>query len=178
MAFCRNCGGLVEDGVKFCPSCGARINASDTDGYDASYDRNDNGDSFEAKAKEAWEKLNNTEDRTWSFDAADVEGNKLMAALSYLSWLVLIPLFAARRSAYARFHVNQGLVLAIAHIAVVVALSILKGLLGHGLLRSVFNILGDVVGLAFFVLAVMGIVNALQGKAKELPVFGQYRILK
>ena len=26
MAFCGNCGTKVEDGVKFCPGCGAAIN--------------------------------------------------------------------------------------------------------------------------------------------------------
>lgn len=29
MAFCGNCGAKVDDGVKFCPSCGTAIDAAD-----------------------------------------------------------------------------------------------------------------------------------------------------
>lgn len=33
-------------------------------------------------------------------------------------------------------------------------------------------------GLVFLALAILGIVNAASGKAKELPVIGKYKILK
>ena len=35
-------------------------------------------------------------DRTADFDAADISGNHLMGIFAYLSWLVLIPIFAAK----------------------------------------------------------------------------------
>ena len=60
--------------------------------------------------------LNATPDYTTSFDPADVQSNKVMGVLAYLSWLVLIPLFAARNSPFARFHCNQGIVLALAEV--------------------------------------------------------------
>ena len=34
------------------------------------------------------------------------------------------------------------------------------------------------VSIAFFVLMIIGIVNAANGRAKELPVIGKYRLLK
>ena len=40
--------------------------------------------------------LNDTADTTGEFDKQDIEQNKIMALLAYLSWLVLIPLIAAK----------------------------------------------------------------------------------
>ncbi|MDO4733556.1 MAG: zinc ribbon domain-containing protein, partial [Bacillota bacterium] len=48
--------------------------------------------------------LNNTADTTGDFDKADIEQHKVMGVLAYLSWLVLIPIFAAPKSKFARFH--------------------------------------------------------------------------
>ena len=47
-------------------------------------------------------------------DPQDVQANKVMAILAYFGILVLIPLFAAKESPFARFHANQGLILLIA----------------------------------------------------------------
>ena len=40
------------------------------------------------------------------------------------------------------------------------------------------SILLSVIGLLFFVLMIVGIVNAASGRAKELPVIGKIRIVK
>ena len=119
--------------------------------------------------------FNNTKDYTEEFDPQDIEQNKLMAVLAYLSWLVLIPLFAAKESKFARFHCNQGIVLAIAEIAVWIVFGILRRL---PLIGWLFAIIEALISLACFVLAVIGIVNAVNGKAKELPFVGGFRILK
>ena len=42
----------------------------------------------------------------------------------------------------------------------------------------ILNILTLILGLAVLALAIMGIVYAAQGKAKELPVIGKIKILK
>ena len=49
---------------------------------------------------------------------------------------------------------------------------------GVPVLGSLFSILSSLVSLALFVLAIIGIVNACSGKAKELPLVGTFRILK
>ena len=41
-------------------------------------------------------------------DPNDVQSNKVMAILAYFGILFLIPLLAAKESAYARYHTNQG----------------------------------------------------------------------
>ncbi len=119
--------------------------------------------------------FNNTKDYTEEYDPQDIEQNKLMAVLAYLSWLVLVPLFAAKESKFARFHCNQGIVLAIAEIAVWIAFGILRRL---PLIGWLFAIAEGLVTLVCFVFAVIGIINAVNGKAKELPFVGGFRILK
>ena len=63
----------------------------------------------------------NTPDTTAEFDQQDIESNKIMAVLSYLGILWLIPMLAAKESKFAQYHVNQGIILTIAGIAVSVA---------------------------------------------------------
>lgn len=115
------------------------------------------------------------------FDKEDIVKNKGMAVLAYLSWLVLIPFFRVRKtSKFARFHINQGLVLAIAGtvyelltkviIEIIVNISVPMGVLVETIL--------DLCGVVFLILHIMGIINAARGKVKELPTFGKIRILK
>ncbi len=126
---------------------------------------------FEEKVKG----LNNTADYTEEMDPQDIEKNKVMAVLAYLGILVLIPLFAAKDSKFARFHCGQGLVLLIAEVIVSVVASIL-GLIP--VVRVIFGIISGLLGLCFLVLLIIGIVNAVNGKAKELPVIGKFRLFK
>ena len=128
-----------------------------------------------ADLKETFRKINDTKDTTSSFSKEDIEKNKNISILAYLSWLVLIPLLAAKDSPFARFHCNQGIVMAIAEIVVGVALALL-GMIPY--VGWVFTILGSLVELVCILLAILGIVNAANGKAKELPIVGGFRILK
>lgn len=109
-----------------------------------------------------------TPDTTASFDPEDINKNKIFAILAYFGILVLVPIFAAKDSKFAKFHANQGLLLFIAEIA--------------GSVISVIPVLGTlvsfVVSIACFALAIIGIINAAKGEAKELPVIGKYEILK
>lgn len=126
---------------------------------------------FEEKVK----KVLDTKDTTSEYDAKDVEDNKVMAVLSYIWLLFLVPLFAAKDSKFARFHCNQGIVLAIVGTVGGIIFSILSGL---PFIRWLFSIVGGLFGLACFILMIIGIVNAVNGKVKELPVIGGIRILK
>ena len=84
------------------------------------------------------------------FDPADVSSNKLVSVYSK----------------FARFHVNQGLILLICSI-VCYAIGKIPGL------AFVYWILS----LAILILAIIGIVNVVKGQAKELPIIGKYKIL-
>lgn len=126
---------------------------------------------FEEKLNE----LNNTPDTTAEYDPQDIEKNKLFAILAYISWLVLVPIFVAKDSKFAKFHVNQGLVLAIVEIICWVAFGILRRL---PLIGWIFGIAEGLVSLVCFLLAVVGVINAANGKAKELPIVGKAKIFK
>lgn len=117
-----------------------------------------------------------TKDHSPEFDAEDIKKNKIMGIFAYISWLVIIPLFAAKDSKWARFHANNGLILAITEIG----LWILFGLLGIiPYVGFIFWIIGWLCSLVPIALSVFGIINAVQGKAKELPVIGgKIKILK
>jgi len=114
----------------------------------------------------------NTPDTTASYAEQDIKDNKMMALLSYIGLLWLIPIFAAKESAYAQYHVNQGIVLTIAGIVVGIASFVIT------LIPIVGWIVGPIVSLIPLAYMILGIINVCDGKAKELPFIGKYRILK
>lgn len=113
------------------------------------------------------------------FNTEDVSENKVFGILSYIGILVLIPIFAAKDSQYARFHANQGLVLFILEVALNIIVRIVSAALsftfGGALLASLLSLAVAVVSLVFMIL---GIVNACSGEAKQLPIIGGITILK
>ena len=101
------------------------------------------------------------------FDQADIEKNKTMAGLAYL--IFFLPLVACPDSPFGRFHANQGLILLILSIAGSIILSLIP-ILGWLLL--------PLFGLFILALLIIGLVNGLGGKAKELPLVGKFRLIK
>ena len=108
----------------------------------------------------------------------DIEQNKLLAVLSYFSLLVILPIFLAKESKYARFHANQGLILMIVTMGWQFASSMLSLAFSRfwWQMRFILPFTG-IVYILLLVLFVMGVANALSGKAKELPLIGKFRIL-
>jgi uncharacterized membrane protein len=167
MAFCGNCGTQTQDGVPFCPNCGGALAQAGTP-------------------------VATLEPPAQPLDK-DAQDNKLMAILSYI--LFFIPLLAGahKTSPFVKFHTNQGTVLAIASVAYSIGSAILRAILKaifpyhwttsglaytrgaiYGLLSAVLSL----AALAFLVLCVIGILNAVNGKKKELPVIGKINIIK
>ena len=122
-----------------------------------------------------------TPDTTSYYSRSDIEGNKLMAVLSYLGILVLVPILAAKDSPFSKFHATQGINLLIVGVAWSIVsgiISAILGLIGVAFLSVLWSIITWLVGIVIFLTMVIGILNAAQGKAKELPVIGGFRILK
>ena len=113
-----------------------------------------------------------------TIDPKDAQDNKLMAILAYLGILVLVPIFAAKESPFARFHANQGLILLIVEIAVYIVFYILAIALALSGFWWLISLISFVVYLGILIFVILGIVNAAKGEAKELPLIGKYRILK
>ena len=90
------------------------------------------------------------------FNTEDVSENKVFGILSYIGILVLIPIFAAKNSQYARFHANQGLVLFILEVALNIIVRIVSAALsftfGGALLASLLSLAVAVVSLVFMIL--------------------------
>ena len=155
MAFCGKCGTKLEDGVKFCPTCGLAADGTAAPPPPV----------YTAPVEQA--------------DAEDAERNKVMGVLAYI--IFLVPLLAAPKdSKFSRFHANQGLVLALSCIAYAVAYAVITAIIGViswrvGLVAS--TILG-LVYWVFPVFSILGIVNVCKGQMKELPLIGRLRILK
>ena len=128
-------------------------------------------EAYEKASVKAQEKIDEIkkeiDDYTPEQDSEDVQKNKVMAVLAYIGILVLIPILAAKDSKFARFHANQGLVLFLISLvcSALVKIKIIGWILG-------------IIELAVFILAIVGIVYAIQGKAKELPVVGNWKLLK
>ncbi len=114
----------------------------------------------------------------------DVQQNKIFAILAYLGILVLVPIFAAKDSKFARFHANQGLVVALAAVAYGIAYAILSAILFSIFpwymwrIPSTITLILSLCSLVFVAAEIMGIVYAAQGQEKELPFIGKIKILK
>lgn len=123
--------------------------------------------------------LNNTNDHTRDYGSQDIDDNKVISVLSYISFLFIIPLLARKDSGYARYHANQGLVLFIAQLVWSVVFKVLAVLIGWiPVVGILVTVIGWLVEAIFLVVAIIGIVNTLNGKAKDLPVIGKFRIIK
>ena len=83
MAFCGKCGTQVNDGVKFCPSCGASMIKKPA-------------------AAEAGE---------IQADPNDAEANKGMAIIAYILFFVPLLTGDCQKSPFVKYHTNQGLIL-------------------------------------------------------------------
>ena len=97
----------------------------------------------------------------------DVQNNKIWAALSYVGILFILPLLVnGGQSRYAKYHANQGFILFLAEAVVIIANAIL------GKIPLLGGILSALLSLAILALMIIGILNAVNGKAKQLPLIG------
>lgn len=92
------------------------------------------------------------------FEPKDVEDNKVLACLSYVGILFLIPLLARKDSKFCQEHARQGMVMFIA-----------------GLLIAI-PFIGWIWGLVVIAVDIISIINTLQGKFWKIP--GAYDLSK
>lgn len=108
------------------------------------------------------------EDITNKFTKEEMEEKKLMAILSYLGFLVIIPILQAKDSVYVRHHINQGIVL----IGICFVLNLLAFIPVIGM------IVGVVAGVVFLAGAGFNILNIVNGKVLKVPVLSNFEIIK
>ena len=90
------------------------------------------------------------------FESTDIDSNRIVAAISYLWILFLIPLFLKRKSKFAQFHARQGLVLFLLEVV--------------GTFLFWIPLLGPLLFLALCVAAIGGFLMALSGKNAVMPI--------
>lgn len=198
MAFCHNCGTHLADGAAFCANCGAaqkpaapqqntNQNTQQNTYQQQTYQQNNyqqqtywqnnyqqqTYQQAPPQQENSFKKLMDTPDHTDKMDPNDIQQNNIMAIFCYLGILVLIPIFAVKNSRYCRFHANQGLVSIIVS-SLIGAISSLLGAAVHW----VFFLLFSPAIVAILALQVLGIIYAIQGKARELPIIGKISLLK
>jgi uncharacterized membrane protein len=110
-----------------------------------------------------------------SAEADDIAKNKIFAVLAYIGILFLVPLLAAPQSKFARYHANQGAVLFLAAVVLLVGSGVLTMVPVVGCLSA---IVAMVTCVGAFVLMILGIINASSGVCKPLPLIGQYRLIQ
>jgi len=152
--FCPSCGKELDDEARYCNACGAAQSSQQNS------QQSSTGSDVPPSGPGAAQAGNEV------FSQDDIEKNKVVAGLAYL--IFFLPLITCPESAFGRFHANQGLLLLIASVGLGIALGILPFLW----------VVGWIFYIGIFVFAIMGLVNGLNGKAKELPLIGKYRILR
>ena len=115
------------------------------------------------------ENINSAEERVE--ESQDISGSgpgeekiDALAILSYIGLLFLVPLLVDKDNDFRQFHAKQGMVLFFGELITPLVM--------------IIPFLGWLVGVAMYVswviLAVIGILNVVNGKKKELPVIGEF----
>jgi uncharacterized membrane protein len=166
--YCHKCGGQMPQDANFCNNCGEA--SRDSSGGHGSADYRRRG--FMGN------------DYTASFHPSDIEANKGVSIVSYI--LFFIPLLIAPDSKYTRFHVNQGLIVFIVSIIVNIMQNVFR--IGNwwsfgwsynwsSWSFNPFSITISLLQVALIACIIYGIINAINGKAVELPLIGKFRII-
>ena len=98
----------------------------------------------------------------------DVQKNKTIAAIAYISILCFVPLLTNKDSPFAQFHAKQGLALFICE---VVWWILSFGLVFIPILGLIIIWLGN---LCLVVLSLVGLIRALNGERWKMPVLGDW----
>lgn len=90
--------------------------------------------------------------------------NIAFGVLAYLGPLLIISYLIAKDDAFVRFHVRQGLV--------ILTIDLIVWFLGMTL--WILFPLVSIINIAMLIFSVLGIINVIQGKERELPFIGKY----
>ena len=171
---CNRCGKEIYVVKRFCPNCGAPVN---------------NQEQMQQPNNSTSNFAYNPSDHTYEFSQSDIIKNIGISVFSYLGILFIIPFISNPKSKFVRFHVNQGIILFIFYmifnVIIMIAAITIFSLNCH--MHNNYNLAQvlywvEVVCLILqgivISFRILGIINVLRGKAKELPLIGKFRIIK
>lgn len=185
MAFCRNCGQQIADDATVCAACGTPVEAQAQQAQPVQQPVQPQQPVQQAQPQQYAQPVQQPTDPTQ---------DKSLAWLSYLGILLLIPLFARKASKFCQYHVRQGAILLVTGVAYSIVtqilLAIIKAIFPSQIkyiyyipyeapspVYSIFNVIFSLASIFFLVVAIIGIVNAVKGEEKELPILGKIKLL-
>lgn len=80
----------------------------------------------------------------------------IVSYITFIGWIVALVLNSNDKSEFGSFHIRQSL-----------------GLIIMGAL-SIIPFLGWIIGIAAFILWIIGLIGAVQGQMKPVPIVGEY----
>ncbi len=100
----------------------------------------------------------------------DVEAHKVLAVISYMAFLVAVPLITGKykTSPFLKFHTNQSVVLLIGYLIPLLL----------AFIPTIGAPLGGVLILGIAALQITGIIGAIKGETKPLPIIKGIKIIK
>ncbi|MCM1371172.1 MAG: zinc-ribbon domain-containing protein [Clostridium sp.] len=160
---CSKCGKEIEKGTKFCPGCGTEVKG--------------------VKVEKA------------NVEVASNPGDiKTFNIISYIGILWIIGIFCgSKKNSHVRFHVGQGILVSILGVALGIVSSILTAIIYATCQQRLFGYtIGGLSGIGYFLLVlvnlatigitafymVIGIMNAVKGQDKKLPIIGNLAFYK
>lgn len=152
MKNCINCNASLQDDAAFCANCGAQQGAP--------------------QPQPAPQPVIDYSDHTNEFDAQDAKDNKIYALLVYLTGVIgiIIALLANRESKYLQFHIKQVVRVLVFQILVAIVTVVLCW-------TFVFPIIGALTIAALEVLLIIGLVNTIMGKSKEILLINKIKFI-
>jgi len=115
---------------------------------------------------------------TESSTPASSDNGKTIAIISYITligWIIALIMHNGNKTRLGAFHLRQMLGFMITGIIVqivFVIIGIILGVIGIIALIKIFGIISLIVWLGFLVLWILGLVSAIKGEEKPMPVIG------
>jgi uncharacterized membrane protein len=88
----------------------------------------------------------------------------VMAIISYIGPLCLIPLLTKESDEFVKFHAKQGLILFAGEVITWIVIAIIP----------ILWLLGNLVGIFWLILSILGIINVVRNEKKEIPLIGKF----
>ena len=129
---------------------------------------------FVEEAMDVVENIMDTKDTTNKFKQEDINKNTAVSIIAYIGIFSLIPYFLCKDSKFAMFNAKQGVNLFILEVITMVIVSVISLFTPWWVARAIIY----VAYLLFILLSLAGVINVLNGKAKELPYVSSFKFIK
>ena len=111
------------------------------------------------------EKVSEKEEKSEKEGEKEKAQKNILAVISYIGILCLVPILTKEKAEFVKFHAKQGLVLFICEVATWIV---------FGIVPFFWLFLGNLFWILWVVLSIIGIMNVLNNRKKEVPLVGKF----